>query len=384
MNKNEGSIVVSHFALRCAQLAFGVLITLLLVKQVFAFEAIEPSPGTRAMGMAGVFAPQADDSTAIWYNPAGPKHGHGVRQEVSAELTDAAALEIPMAGGAVSGFDKGETSLRFVGAYRAGIDPDDKQATGFGLAYLRLYDAAVYVDAPRSLLDSTPYGRVESVYHQISAALNRSVSHRFTVGASLDVLWTEISCLDFSPCVDNGPNGFGGSVGALFDIIKTEERAVTASAMWRSGADLSYDSLPSSGVGTVLENFLPDRPETLSIGVSVKQPLSWAHLRGNVVYEMRDWSGAASSDAPLSDYSGWGVSGEMMSAPQIGRTLALRLGLKQMQADDAGDDVKVLAVGVGYGFGGRHAVDAAVERRDGGGAAQQENTAWSVSYSIQF
>lgn len=386
MRRCDARMMFGHFAMRCAQILFLIVISLAVAKQVFALEAIEPSPGTRAMGMAGVFASQADDSTGIWYNPAGPKHGHRLRQELSVELSASPTLELTLPDGATpaAGFGGNETAVRFLGGYRAGLDLNDDQATGFGVAYMRLYDAATYVDVPRSLLDSVPFGRVESVYHQVSGALNRSVSSRFTVGASIDALWTEIDCLDFSPCVDNGPSGFGASLGALYDIVKSSERTITASATWRSRADLAYDSLPSSGIGTALESFLPDRPQSISVGVGIAQPLTWAHLRGNFVYETRDWSGAGSNAAPLSDYSGWGVGGEMMFAPQLGRTLALRVGLRQMIPDGAGEDVGVMAAGAGYGFAGRHAVDAALERREGGGPANEENTAWALSYSMQF
>ena len=36
-----------------------------------AYDLLKYSPGSRTMAMAGVFSPQADDSTAIWHNPAG-------------------------------------------------------------------------------------------------------------------------------------------------------------------------------------------------------------------------------------------------------------------------------------------------------------------------
>lgn len=376
---------------RCVSTTRHVLFVLVIagmlnVSVVTAFEAIEPVPGTRAMGMAGVFSPLANDSTAIWYNPAGSKHGSGLRQEWSVEFgaypTQAAPFqnETPARGR----FGEKESTVRFLGGYRAGIKLNDEQATGIGVAYMRLYDAGTYIDAPRSLIDTTPVGRIESRYHQLSVALNRSIMRRLTLGASIDALWTNISCLDFSPCVDHGPSGFGGSAGILYDVVKKTDHTLTASATWRSRADLSYNTVPKSGVGTVLESYLPDRPRTLSLGAGIQKALRWAHVTGTLVYEARDWSSATSTAVPLLDHAGWGMGAELMMVPAPGRTLAVRMGIRNMQADGIDEDVRIKAAGVGYGFTSRHAIDAAVERRDSSGLLSKENTSWSMSYSMQF
>ncbi len=51
----------------------------------FAYEQYFTYPGTRAMGMAGAFIGQADDSSAVWYNPAGLMQPNGPTFDATAE-----------------------------------------------------------------------------------------------------------------------------------------------------------------------------------------------------------------------------------------------------------------------------------------------------------
>ena len=348
-----------------------------------AWEAFEARPGTRAMGMAGVFSAQADDSSAWWYNPAGPRHRQGIHLDASLEWGQVPGGTIGDDTPQAAGYDDA-AAFSFAGLYYAGLPFAGKSPSwGTGIAYFRPYETQVYVDAPRSLVDAAPFGRINAVIHQASVGLSRNISPGFTVGSTADLLWSEIDCLEFSPCVDNGPAGWGTQLGVLYDLMQHEERTITLGATWRSKASLGYDSTPRSGLGTVLESYLPDRPMAASISLSVQTPTSHALLRTNAVVEKKRWTGADGATQPLADYLVIGASGESLFVIGEGQTLALRVGLRHARAnDEAADDVNVAAAGVGYGFGQRHALDVAAERRDSGrhGSA----TLWSVSYSLQY
>lgn len=348
-----------------------------------AWEAFEARPGTRALGMAGVFSGQADDSSAWWYNPAGPRHRQGINLDASIAWGQGPARTLGDVAASTAHYDA-TTAVNFAGFYHAGLPfLDGSSSWGAGIAYFRPYEAQVHVDAPRSLVDSAAFGPINAVLHQASAGLSRHVAPALTVGGTADLVWSDIDCLDFSPCVDHGPSGWGMQLGALYDVMQHEGHIITLGATWRSKASLGYDSTPRSGLGTVLESYLPDRPATASVGVSVQTPTSRALLRTNAVLEKKRWTGADQANQRLADYLVLGASAEIIFVFNAGQTLALRTGLRYARADeDAADDVHLVAVGVGYGFGKRHAVDVAAERRD----TDRYGTAtlWSVSYSLQY
>ncbi len=52
---------------------------------VSAYEQYFTYPGTRAMGMAGSFIAQANDSSAVWYNPAGLMQPGAPKFDLTAE-----------------------------------------------------------------------------------------------------------------------------------------------------------------------------------------------------------------------------------------------------------------------------------------------------------
>lgn len=340
-------------------------------------------PGTRAMGMAGVFIAQADDSSGIWYNPAGPRHDRVLQQDVSLDWGATTLPALSTDGGSDAGFQDNTTTLRYAGIYRGstlGEGQEDEGASGVGLAYLRPYRGMAYVDAARSLVDSTPFGRVEVEYHQVSGALSHTPFAGLTLGGTLDFVWTDAACLDVSPCVDDGPTGAGASVGVLYDAWRAASHVVTLAALWRSRANLGYDTTPSSGLGTVLESYVADRPETGGLGATVRIPASFALISANVMFERQRWAAASGSAAPLEDVTTSGAGIEALRPLAESQTLALRLGARR---DAGASDTTALAAGVGFGLDNKHMVDAAVQRVSADNGEGEDTWLWSLSYSIQ-
>lgn len=340
-------------------------------------------PGTRAVGMAGVFIAQADDSSGIWYNPAGPRHDRVLQQDVSLDVGATTLHTLSPDDGSHAGFQDHTTTLRYAGIYR-GTTVDDSQgdepASGIGFAYLRPYRGTAYVDAPRSLVDNTPFGRVEVEYHQVSGGLSHTPFAGLTMGGTLDFVWTDATCLDVSPCVDNGPTGAGASLGVLYDAWRAASHSVTLAASWRSRASLGYDSMPNSGLGTVFESYVADRPETRGVGATVRIPASFALISANLMFESQRWAAASGSAAPLEDVTSSGVGVEALRPLAGSKTLALRLGARR---DAGAADAAALAAGVGYGINNKHMFDAAVQRVSAVSGASEGTWIWSLSYSIQ-
>jgi len=360
---------------------------LLLSLNVAAFEIFENHPGTRAMGMAGVFTAQADDSSAIWYNPVGPKHYAAIKQDFSVEWGALAARGIANNDSAEAAeLARSDATLKFAGLYRNGWRGDaGVDDVGFGFAYFSPYEFTTFVAAPRNPVDATPFGRITARYRQVSAAINKNVSQHASLGATLDGVWTDIDCLDFSPCVQHGPYGFGASVGMLYDIAKTQNFSVTLGMTWRSRSALGYDTQATSGIGTVLTNYLPDRPEARAIAISVKRPTRVALLNANLSYEQKRWAAASDTALDLANVGVWGAGVEALVALNGGDNVSLRLGAKHGTPTNGDDNsFNIWASGIGYGFAHRHAVDAAVERRVNGGENKSSTTVWSLSYSLQY
>lgn len=369
-------------------LVFVVLFSgLLLSLNASAFEIFENHPGTRAMGMAGVFTAQADDSSAIWYNPAGPKHYAAIKQDVSIEWGELAARRIENNERAdVAELGRSDATLKFVGVYRnSWRDDTGADDTGLGIAYFAPYELTTYVAAPRNPVDATPFGRITARYRQVSAAVNKNVSQHASLGATLDGVWTDIDCLDFSPCVQHGPYGFGASVGMLYDLAQVQDFTVTLGMMWRSRSALGYDTQTTSGIGTVLANYLPDRPEARTLAISVKKPTRVALLNANLNYEQKRWASASNTTLALANVGVWGAGVEALVALTGGDNVSLRLGAKHgTPANSAGNSFNIWATGLGYGFARRHAIDAAVQRRTSDGENKLATTVWSLSYSLQY
>lgn len=372
---------------RTSLVVVALLSGLLLSLNASAFAIFENHPGTRAMGMAGVFTAQADDSSAIWYNPAGPKHYAAIKQDFSVEWGELAARGVANNDSAdVAELVHTNATLKFAGLYRNAWHGDaNVDDIGFGLAYFSPYELTTFVAAPRNPVDATPFGRMTARYRQVSAAINKNVSQHASLGATLDGVWTAIDCLDFNPCVHHGPYGFGASVGMLYDIAQTQNFSVTLGLTWRSRSALGYDTQTTSGIGTVLANYLPDRPEARAIAISVKRPTRVALLNANISYEQKRWAAASDTALDLANVGVWGAGAEALVALTGGDNVSLRLGAKHGTPENGSDSsFNIWASGIGYGFAHRHAVDGAVERRANGGENKSATTVWSLSYSLQY
>lgn len=337
------------------------------------------------MGMAGVFTALADDVSAIWYNPAGPKHYSSIARDMSLEVGALPRVSLlPNEPATAEQRDyRASSSLKFAAAYWNGLPwGEQMRRTGFGLAYLEPYSNTIFVDSPWNAADPAPFGDVELTYRQVSGQMARTVTPSLSLGATLDFVWTDAQCLAFSPCVDHGPAGVGTSAGALFEIVHSERRIVNVGVVWRSKASLDYESIPASGLGSVLESYVPDRPMSVSFGMSAQVPASWAALKANVVVEHTAWDAAAENRLSLTDYTALGISGEAILARDEGVSVALRTGARTaVPREGDAPEVTSLAVGLGYGFSRRHMFDVALESRHSAG---QQVMLWSVSYSLQY
>lgn len=342
-----------------------------------AFEPFQTHPGTRAMGMAGMFVAQADDSSAIWYNPAGPKSEGAAKSDVSVEFANAPRVDDD------GGYARGGAKLKFLGGYtekNLAILGDGNPVV-IGAGYFLPYRVMTNVDRPRSALDSTPYGNIDVVHHQISALIAAAPSRSFMWGATLDAMGSEISCRDYPLCVKkNGPIGYGASLGAKYSVAKFASGQVSIAAAWRSRIALNYESRPATGLGSVIEDYLPGRPESIVLGVHLRTSTSIAAININGQAERAAWS-ETTKDASIEDTRAFGIGAEALFPVSDDDTFVIRAGVRSASAVGGSSVVRVIAAGVGYGFAQRHSVDIAVERRSLRAGVSEVFA--SLSYSIQ-
>lgn len=355
----------------------------------FAFEPYALQPGTRAAAMAGVFSPQADDSSAIWYNPAGLKRKGAVATDIAIDIAQMASQQIdPSQSNDSPQYGDSNTSLRFAGAYADHIPwlTDSDGAFGTGLAYMTLYQLQINVDEPRSLIDPTPFGLVEANYRQVSFLLSSSVNNGLSLGATVDAVWSSISCLQYQPCVENDPAGIGASIGAMVDVFTSEAGNIKLGATWRSKADVSYSGTSNSGIGTVLESYLPARPETRNFSLNLQIPAAWAFMNVNLMAERVLWSKAAAPGQALPDYTNIGFSTELLFTQSGESSWAVRGGYKNSRSygEHLMPSADTWAFGGGYLFLGHHAVDLAYEARKMDASGENTTESVSLSYSLQY
>ena len=348
----------------CSHLYFVLSWLLLFLSgtcSAFELEAFQNHPGTRAMGMAGVFAAQADDSSAIWYNPAGPAFDTAAKSDISIEVGN-----IPRVSDQDEYSRSGE-KLKYLGGYT------QKQFSIFGTEYPMAVGAGyfvpdsptIYIDALRPAVSNpSPYGNVDITNYQVSALLAASPRASFSWGVTVDAMWSEIlKCRDYNKCVKkSGPQGYGASLGAKYTVAKFSSGDASIATAWHSRIRLRYASHPDSGIGSVIEDYLPGRPNSFVLGINLRTSTSMAAININAQMERIGWSDTT-SDTSISDHRKVGLGTEALFPLLNDNIFALRVGISRALASGTPSKVNILATSIGYGFAQYHSIDIALERR---------------------
>lgn len=334
-----------------------------------AFEEAAPHPSARAAAMAGVFVAQADDCSAIWYNPGGLQRADMIQRDATIEFGALPATDSTREYGSVN-------SLKFACGYWA----LDERQLGIGVAYTTLYrlgfDIAEYVH-PLSL---ETFGVTDVTYRQASVLLSMPVNAQLAAGGTLDFVWTGIEC-SYEVCEEFGPLGLGGSIGAVLDVERTPSRRISVGGTWRTAAALRYADAPDSGVGAVLDQYMPDRPQSLAAGAHGQFALRNAVVNTNLTIERIWWAAASAARATAPDFTKFGLSGELLRPVSDRLSIAARAGATRASGSDR--DANVYALGAGLMWDRHHAVDLALQWRAFTDSTTEETEHVSISYSWQ-
>jgi len=362
---------------QCIRIGLFITLVICAVSSVHSSEEYAAYPGSRAAAMAGVFTAQADDSTAIWYNAAALAQYDFVKGDATLEFGQRPVSD--------NGSLSTESFLKYAAAYsRLNLPNFQKTPVGIGISYFSPIKLTRHIDAPQSLVNDNEFGNINTTYHQISSMATVAVGRSLSFGATLDFIWLSIDCVNYSPCVDNGPTALGSSLSTMLNLIDNKSIKIQMAATWRTKAKLAYRSTPQSGIGTVLIDYVPDRPDSKTLGFNLQIPSTWVLINTNIIYERVAWSSSIERGDLLNDFQNVGASVEFASLTGSGKTYSLRAGSKLSENRRSGEiDIGIVAMGIGYEVKRTHVIDIAYVYTK---FRHLKNNAqiWSLSYSWQF
>jgi len=354
------------------------LVLSLAASHANAFEAFLGYHGSRAMGMAGVFTAQADDSSAILYNPAGlnrVKLAHDISMEY-------AAMPVVDAQDRLSS----DTKLRFAGwtlneplpVLIAGTKP------GFGLAATELFNLPLnlscdFFDCADILPKRVAFGRVNIKYRQLTAMINGRAYRNLYWGLAVNQVQAQPDCLTHVSCRNDSRSAPSSAVSLHYDLALSRRSNMALAVSWLTPARL--------GGGNILSKHIPDTPQRQTLALHYSYGFSNAVLNINSQFEQSSWR--AKDDYNSVDYQSAGIGAELL-IPVARHSFAIRGGLRKSNPSDVPADtvyfpaVSLLSGGLGYSFA-NYFLDTAYEtRRFWFDAGIQQQQLLSLSLSVQF
>lgn len=313
---------------------FMLIASLFLITNSNASEIHFTYPGTRAMGMAGAFVAQADDSSAVLYNPAGLAQSTSAGMDITLEYGDMPVIDYDANAplGTFSYDYENEKKIKFI----SWSTKNEKTGTAFGIAYFQPYQQIEFVDVS----GIGNYTKAEGHYRQISfaAAKNFKISdgpflNELSLGATLDM--SNLLVEDKEEDIEESFMGTGYSLGVLIGLLKSDYISLSAGLNYRSKIDYSADYETTASLA--LEQTFAGRPEFKSYGIHARIPVkSWFEVGFN--YDMQEigWEDAYDEESLGEDFTKKAVGGEIIIPIPFGNhpTLTLRMGRSEGEADD--------------------------------------------------
>lgn len=268
---------------------------------------------------------------------------------------------------------------------------------GLGLGLYTPFHLTAFINEPLFNGSEEKFGDIDIIYQQYILAAAYALSSRLSVGGSLDVIATNIDCRNYASCVENGPLGIGGSLGVIYKWLDRENLIVKVGGTWRARARINYSEVPERGIGHVLHDYVPDRPENRNLGVHISSYESWGVVNTNFIYEQTLWANAIKkvvSDKEGSDYHRFAVSNEIVFPRGQSNSWALRTGISSSQPQNKSlyPVINAVTMGSGLSLARTHFIDFGIEYRvlslpdnplSGLSSQKYEGQFVSLSYSWQ-
>ncbi len=319
-------------------------------------------PGTRARSMGGAFTAVADDSSAIWYNPAGLTGKKGI--DVIVEYSQAVDIEN-------SEFTNGENKFFVAADFRG-------KKIGLGIAYFSPY--TISWNYPEST--NQIYGTLKEDINVLSFGLAfPSFNERLKIGGTVELVTIDYGDSSLyrdsygytyqESNSDSSTSGFSGSIGVLLDAIKIDSSAFT---MKIGGVYRFKTSVGDTKTDDEIEdNILFGRPPSYELGLSMAKGITRfkSTITASVQYGNTDWSEANSNDYYYRvmenryDKVSFGLEWTKMLEGGI-KYLSLRAGYYSSKPDEDYyyPEVTGITGGVGLKLGKYFAIEATYENRN--------------------
>ncbi|MDH5231672.1 MAG: hypothetical protein OEZ58_21850 [Gammaproteobacteria bacterium] len=334
--------------------------------------------GARAGALAGAFVSQANDSSAVWYNPAGLIDDYSASLDMSVELESRGLL-------------LHQQNLQFDPLEKTNIRQMtlskkfriSKQQThplfALGFAILEPYQSRYHIDQISNLVTSRPYGRVVLEHRQYSFAFASTLA-RFKWGLSLDHHRSNVKCETNNTCISAGPAGNGISMAMLTPLFQHNNYLVQLGANWRSPIKLQYAQIPVQGIAKPLIELQPQRPQSQSVGLTGRSDNQYFLVFCNLALEHLSWRDYSALNNVAARQQRLSAGLEFIFSLHHQLAFMTRVGWSQIQSKNQIIQNELRSIGIGLGWQHKHFLDVALAY-----SQPLENTeVWHVSLSYSF
>jgi len=300
--------------------------------------------GTRAMGMAGIFSPQSDDSTGVFYNPAGL---------AMAEIGD---FTIEQGNAKPNTNNPNSTS------------PGDGEqplliAYNSYARYGHSAFAAGYAESKQRTITALGFAGM------IGNALAAGISYSYITRKGENQSPNSSTSTDFLPM----------KVGLISKIIQAKYVKMSLTGSYQM--IIANDSLEPQASNISATDRLPTEPEGYTFGTHIKIPTAYFLLGIN--YGINESTYNYDIDAKnLPSSRSEGYSAELHLPLWKKLAVSLRMGYKEKTWSDISQAIVTNATGVGVSYANRHFIDTATET-----IVRPDNSKLvftSLSYAYQF
>ena len=380
---------IDLFKLFC--LSILIYVGLFNSNPAFAFLIHQSEVGSRAQGASGILAPAANDSSAIWYNPAGLNRHDSAAKELSIDLG------VPVSKITNKQSDSTYDEINFVGGlinsrlFPAALKPEwlSNRLTLAG-AFFPLAAANYVSSYPNNPFTNQGSGLINTKLFQFSLGGSIKLATQLQLGLTLDQLWARFTCDLNSPCLENSPKALGLSAGTSFGPFVLGSIHSYFSLNFHSSAQPGINNIVQHSISEYLIKNQLGRPTIYSAGSSVRLlALSPVIIDLNVVAEQFRWDRSNTGDIHYDNLAGtyrrMGLSSEVHFPLFSHTSMTLRSGGNfDYGVSSQTTSSFAAAAGGGLAWNNIHFLNLAIQKR----RLFNDQTVWmpwvaSISYGFQ-
>lgn len=323
------------------------------ISSVLAYEWYFSYPGTRAMGMAGAFIAQADDSSAIWYNPAGLRQKGLTIVDFTADYG-----EIP----------KTDNS----GNYGKSNEPKFLSLAGYyekwsvGISYFKPYNISINIpDIPTGSRRNTPIGIVDNSIGFVTFAAARKFGEEdsLSLGVSVDYPSESDKEKEYEGTkhMFRTSKGFRPSIGMLYNLLETDYFSARIGGVYRSGNNTEIsEAYSKTAVTSLIDKYILGMPPSMGGGINISSPVLYFLLNANACYEVIEWSKVRGA----TDYQRTSYGGELTTSISEKYSISFRGGYSLSTPVDKNKYSEFNSTTFGVGINSeKFSIDTAYETR---------------------